>query len=535
MSSRDDSSARNSPGGAGRSLRCSPVPGPGGAGVSPVPGPGGAGVSPVLGADGQRKRAPVPPDASSSSPSSSLESVVLPPPPAAVHFMGVGGIGVSALARALLERGYSVSGCDLAPGRVTEELGRLGATVSDGHDPAHLDGVNLLVISSAVRAENPELAAALARGVPVVKRAALLGLLLRPLRTIAVAGTHGKTTTSALVATILLDAGLDPTAFVGGDVPALGGNARVGHGEWAVAEADEYDRSFLRLTPRVAVVTNVEHDHVDIYPDLAAVREAFARFIALLPSDGVLVACADDAATMELAAAAPCRVVTYGLADLSGPAGSADWSAHDVVLDADGARFTLRAPDDVERPVRARLAGRHNVANALAALAATREAGVALAAALETLATFRPPGRRQEVKGYAPGGAVIVDDYGHHPTEVAATLAGLRALYPGRRLRVVYQPHTYSRTRAVLAETGRSLREADEVAVTDIYPARETDMLGVSGADVVDSARRAGVDAMLTPTVADAAAWLTRDDGSDVVLITMGAGDIWKAGEQVLG
>ncbi len=454
----------------------------------------------------------------------------LPPPPAAIHFMGVGGIGVSALARALLERGYRVSGCDLAPGRVTEELGRLGAAVSGGHDSAHLDGVDLLVISAAVRAETPELVAALARGVPVVKRAALLGLLLRSLRTVAVAGTHGKTTTSALVATILLDAGLDPTAFVGGEVSALGSNARIGGGAWAVAEADEYDRSFLHLTPRVAVVTNVEHDHVDIYPDLAAVKEAFACFIALLPPDGVLVACADDATTMELAAAAPCRVVTYGLAHLAEPA---DWSARDVVLDAEGAHFTLRLPDGVERPVRTGLAGRHNVANALAALAATREAGVALAAAVETLASFRPPGRRQEVKGYAPGGAVIVDDYGHHPTEVAATLAGLRALYPGRRLRVVYQPHTYSRTRAVLAETGRSLREADEVAVTDIYAARETDTLGVSGTDVVVVARRVGVDATLTPTVADAAAWLARDDGPDVVLVTMGAGDIWKAGEQV--
>ncbi len=516
MSSKDSSLASNSSESAWRPLRCSPVPDPGSAGVSPVPGRAR-----------QRKRTPALPGTSSPS----LEPTVLPPPPAAIHFMGVGGIGVSALARALLERGYIVSGCDLAPGRVTEELGRLGAVVSNGHDPAHLDGADLLVISAAVRAENPELAAALARGIPVVKRAALLGLLLQSLRTVAVAGTHGKTTTSALVATILLDAGLDPTAFVGGEVPALGGNARVGHGQWAVAEADEYDRSFLHLTPRVAVVTNVEHDHVDIYPDLTAVKDAFARFIALLPPDGALVACADDAATMELAAAAPCRVVTYGLTNRSGPA---DWSAHNVVLDADGAHFMVRAPDGVERPVRTLLAGRHNVANALAALAATREAGVALAGAVETLATFRPPGRRQEVKGYAPGGAVVVDDYGHHPTEVAATLAGLRAFYPGRRLRVVYQPHTYSRTRAVLAETGRSLREADEVAVTDIYPARETDTLGVSGADVVSVARQAGVDATLTPTVADAAVWLARDDGPDVVLVTMGAGDIWKAGEQVL-
>src|SRR5919197_4536943 len=279
---------------------------------------------------------------------------VLPPSPrcawgprAAVHFMGLGGIGVSGLARVLLERGYRVSGCDLVPNRLTAELATLGARVYQGHDPAHLAGVDLLVISSAVRPQqgnacHPELDAALAHGLPTVKSAELLAMLLDGLRTIAVAGTHGKTTTGALVAALLLDAGFDPTAFIGGEVPALGTrgaprNARVGGGAWAVVEADEYDARFLRLSPTIAIVTSVEADHLDFYGDLAAVRRAFAAFIARLPRDGALIACADDPVVMELAAAAPCRVVTYALD------GAADWTAHDIALDGAGARFTLDA------------------------------------------------------------------------------------------------------------------------------------------------------------------------------------------------
>jgi UDP-N-acetylmuramate--alanine ligase len=452
----------------------------------------------------------------------------MPPPPAHVHFIGAGGIGVSGLARILLARGYRVSGCDLAPGRVTESLAAAGAVIYQGHDPAHLDGVDLLVVSSAVRPDEREYAAARARGLRTVKRAALLGLLLRPFRTVAVAGTHGKTTTSALVAAILLDAGLDPTAFVGGEVPALGGNARDGRGAWAVVEADEYDRSFLQLAPAVAVVTNVEADHLDIYADLAGVMEAFAAFVALLPATGTLVACADDPRALEIAAGAPCRVVTYGLE------GAADWSARDVALDEGGARFTLVAPGLAPLTVTTPLSGRHNVANTVAALAACAEAGVAPGGAVRALAAFETPRRRQEVKGRARGGALVVDDYAHHPTEVRATLAGLRARYPDRRLRVVYQPHTYTRTRATLGETGVSFADADEVAVAEVYAAREQETLGVGGRDVAAAVDAAGVRALFVPTLDDAAAWLSADDGPDVVLVTLGAGDIWKAGEKVV-
>jgi UDP-N-acetylmuramate--alanine ligase len=456
-----------------------------------------------------------------------MSNSILPSPPSSIHFMGLGGIGVSGLARILLERGYRVSGCDLVTSRLTEELAARGATVYQGHDPAHLDGVDLLVISAAVQPGNPELEAARERGLPTIKRAELLGRLLDGLSTIAVAGTHGKTTTSALVAAILLDAGLDPTAFVGGEVPALGGNARAGQGSWAVAEADEYDASFLRLTPTVAIVTNIEADHLDFYGDLAGVTRAFAEFMALLPPTGALVACADDALVMQLAASAPCRVVSYGLE------APAQWSARQLTLNAEGAAFTLQAPRSDGLRLTTRLSGRHNVANTLAALAAAAEAGVSPEQAAGAVARFKPPRRRQEVKGHAPDGALVLDDYAHHPTEVRVTLAGLRARYPGKRLRVAFQPHTYTRTRALLAEIGASFGDADEVAICEVYAARESDTLGVSGRDVVAAAAASGARVTFTPSIDDAARWLASDDGPDVVLVTMGAGDIWKAGEQV--
>ncbi len=458
---------------------------------------------------------------------------ILPPPPASIHFMGIGGIGVSGLARVLLERGYRVSGCDLAPSRLTETLADLGAVVERGHEPAHLDGVDVLVISAAVRPDNPELAAARARGLPTVKRAELLALLLEGSRTIAVAGTHGKTTTSSLVAAILLDAGLDPTAFVGGEVAALGDatgprNARAGRGAWAVAEADEYDASFLRLAPSVAVVLNVEADHLDFYHDLAGVEAAFSAFMARVAPGDVLIVCADDPVATRLAAGASCRVVTYGLD------AAADWTASGITLDVAGARFTVRTPGGERLAVRTPLSGRHNVANALAALAAVVQAGVAPALAVRALERFTPPRRRQEVKGQTAGGALLIDDYAHHPTEIRATLAGLRARYPGRRLRVAFQPHTYSRTRSFLSETGASFGDADEVAIAEVYAARERETLGVSGRDVADAARAAGTRADFTPTLDDVTAWLARDDAPDVLLVTMGAGDVWKAGEAIL-
>lgn len=462
-----------------------------------------------------------------------MSDLALPSPPGHIHFMGLGGIGVSGLARILLGQGYRVSGCDLLLGRLTDGLVGLGATAYQGHDPSHLDAVDLLVISSAVRPDNAELRSAVARGLPILKRAEVLAGLLSGRRTIAVAGTHGKTTTSALVATILVEVGLDPTAFIGGEAFGLDGhsaatNARAGAGEWAVAEADEYDASFLRLTPQVAIVTNVEADHLDFYGDLDGVRRAFAAFVGRLPAHGTLVVCGDDPGAADLRAHAGCKVITYGLG------GSPDWLAEDLHLTAEGAAFVVRTPAGSRIAVTTRLAARHNVLNSLAALAACRAAGVAPERAAETLSHFRAPRRRMEVKGRSAHGALVLDDYGHHPTEVRSTLAGLRLRYPGLRIRVAYQPHTYSRTRAFLAETGASFDDADDVAIADIYAARESDTLGITAADVVEAVRRAGRPVTHAPVLDDVARWLAGDDGPDVILVTMGAGDIWKAGERLV-
>jgi UDP-N-acetylmuramate--alanine ligase len=272
----------------------------------------------------------------------------------------------------------------------------------------------------------------------------------------------------------------------------------------------------------------VEADHLDFYGDLDGVRRAFAAFVGRLPAHGTLVLCADDAGAAELRASACCRVITYGLD------GSPDWLAGNVRLTAEGAAFTVYPPAGSQITVTTRLAARHNVLNALAALAACDVAGVAPERAAETLGRFRPPRRRMEVKGRSARGALVLDDYGHHPTEVRSTLAGLRLRYPGQRLRVAYQPHTYSRTRAFLAETGASFGDADEVAIADIYAARESDTLGVTAADVVEAVRRAGRPVTYAPQLDDVARWLARDDSEGIVLVTMGAGDIWKAGERLV-
>lgn len=409
------------------------------------------------------------------------------PPPAHVHFMGVGGIGVSGLAHILLARGYRVSGCDLTLGRLTDELAARGATIYQGHDPAHLDEVDLLVTSAAVRPDEPEYAAALARGIPTVKRAALLGLLLRPFCTIGVAGTHGKTTTSALVAAVLLDAGLDPTAFIGGEVPALGGAARDGQGHWAVAEADEYDRSFLRLTPAVAVVTNVEADHLENHGDLEGIFAAFEMFVDRIDGDGLLLTCADDegaARIADYARAAGRRVRTYGTDD------AADVRVRDIRSGADAVEFTVvgdAASGIGERRVRVgALIGMHMALNATAALVLAAHLGLDLDTAVASWANFGGVHRRFESHGEG-GGVRVYDDYAHHPTEIAASLSAARGALAGHaRLIAVFQPGTYSRTQTFAREFAQSLAKADIAVVMDIFPAREEPIPGVTGATISD-------------------------------------------------
>jgi UDP-N-acetylmuramate--alanine ligase len=456
-----------------------------------------------------------------------------------VHLVGVGGTGLSAIARVLHGWGYPVSGSDRQATALTERLAGEGIAVSIGHRAENVAGAGLVVISSAIAADNEEVEEAERRGIPVLKRERFLADLTAGKTTIAVAGTHGKTTTSALIAWMLLQAGLDPTFISGGILLDLGTNARAGQGPHFVIEADEYDRAFLGLRPDVAVVTIVEHDHPDCYPTFASMQEAFAAFVAQIAPGGILIA-GDDAEAGRLALARQAgggRASTYGL----GP--GHDWQATDIRTGPapdKGSRFEPSTSFEAWHAGRrlgrcvSGLPGLHNVLNALAALAAAFEAGVGFEQAAGALATFGGTGRRFEIKGEARG-VTVVDDYAHHPTEVRATLAAARSRYPGRGLWAVYQPHTFSRTAALLDEFGRSFGEADHVIVTGIYAARERDTLGISGAAVADRIRASGhPDVRYCETLDEAAAAVLSGIEPGNVVLTLGAGDGYRVGEQVL-
>ncbi|HET9014206.1 MAG TPA: UDP-N-acetylmuramate--L-alanine ligase [Thermomicrobiaceae bacterium] len=456
-------------------------------------------------------------------------SVELPPPPATVHLIGIGGIGMSGLARILAARGYVVTGSDAAESPVVQALRDEGFLVAIGHDPMNLGAPQLVVATAAARSENPELAAARSRGLPVVKRAVLLGRLCDERDCIAVAGTHGKSTTCGMLALALVRAGLDPSFAVGAVVSQLGTNARPGQGAIFVAEADEYDYSFLSLHPSVAIVTNVEHDHPDLFPTPEAVDDAFARFAAQLRPDGTLVVSADDPGcrrlVARLGATAP-RVVTFGTAP------DANWRLRRAPSEDGGPGDTLvRAPGGDEHPLDLRVPGWHNRLNAVAALAGGVAAGLSVEQLLPGITEFAGVGRRFEERGRVAG-VTVIDDYAHHPTEIAVNIAAARERYPGARLWAVFQPHTYSRTRLLLDRFAEALSGADRVVLAAIYAARETDDLGVSSADVASRITGPPVDLVGSADEAGERVASAAQVG-DVVLV-LGAGDIWKASETLL-
>lgn len=446
-----------------------------------------------------------------------------------VHFMGVGGAGMCALAELLLRSGKRVSGCDAKDGPALEQLAALGATVAVGHDPAHVDGASALVVTSAVPSDHPEVAAALASGVPVVKRARALGDWVASGTLVAVSGTHGKTTTTAMATEILAEAGLDPTGLVGGRVIGWESNLRFGSADLFVVEADEYDRSFLTLTPDVTVVTNVEADHLDVYGDLAGVRAAFADFLSRMRGDGRTVVCADDQGASSLLAGLGRKGYTYGTS-----AGSM-LRATDVSVGRHVTTCSLHEEGRAVGRLELRVGGRHNLLNALAAACAARELGAEWPAIQDALRDFVGVGRRFETVGEVDG-ITIVDDYAHHPTEIEATLATARARYPQARLVTVFQPHLYSRTRDFASEFGTALACADVVWVTDVFPAREAPIAGVSGELVVEAARAAGATDVHyhadVSSVADALADRLRT--GDLV-VALGAGSIESLAPELLG
>lgn len=445
--------------------------------------------------------------------------------PRRIHIVGIGGIGLSAIARVLLARGVHVSGSDLSPSPITDELARLGAHIRIGHNAENVGDVEMVLVTSAASADNPEIGEARRRGIRIVKRHELFRDLIQGKQTIAIAGTHGKTTTTAMIATILADAGYDPDAIVGGMVLDWASNARAGRGDYIVIEADEYDRAFLGWSPAMAVVTSIEMDHPDMFRDVEEVTRAFREFVQQVPRAGVVIGWGDAARVTRVLAHLSARVLRYGFAETN------DWRADAVQPNArGGSDFVVwrgaQALGEWSVPV----PGRHNVLNALAAIAVAQEVGVDLDCARATLANFRGVARRFEIKGDF-GGVTIVDDYAHHPTEIRATLATARARFPGQTLWAVFQPHTFSRTRALLDEFARAFDNADHVILTEIYAARERASQETSSAQIV--ARMQHRDARFIASLRQAAEFLKEHLQEGDVLVTLGAGDVYRVGEEI--
>ena len=443
-----------------------------------------------------------------------------------IHFVGIGGSGMSGIAEVLANLGYQVSGSDLAENAATRRLKGLGAKVAIGHDAAHVAGADAVVISSAVRGDNPEVLAARAKRIPVVPRALMLAELMRLKQGIAVAGTHGKTTTTSLVASVLAEAGLDPTFVIGGRLTAAGSNARLGAGDFIVVEADESDASFLHLQPVVAVVTNIDEDHMDTYEhDFARLRQAFVQFLQNLPFYGTAILCADDEHVREIVPFVSKPVLTYGTSP------QAMVRAEDIR--AEGGRMRFRALRDKAAPldVVVNLPGRHNVLNALAAIALAGELGVPDAAILRALAEFRGVGRRFQRYGDVPldgGGAfALVDDYGHHPAEIRATLDAARVAFPGRRLVLAFQPHRYTRTRDLFEDFVKVLSTADALVLAEVYAAGEPPIVAADSRTLARALRVFGkVEPVFVEDIAGMPEAIRRAARDGDVVITMGAGSI---------
>jgi UDP-N-acetylmuramate--alanine ligase len=445
-------------------------------------------------------------------------------PPQHVHILGIGGSGMSAIARVLLGKGFVVSGSDRAESDLTQALAEAGATVYIGHEASQVVGVDILLMSSAIGMENVEVVAAVNAGIQIYKRAEFLGKLMSNDIGIAVAGTHGKTTTTGMIAHVLLGTGQDPTVVVGGVLPVLGSNGRAGQGDAFVIEADEYDHMFLGLRPTIGIVTNIEHDHPDIYPTAEEYVGAFREFAGLLPANGTLIACHDDPAVLALVnglTLADVQILTYGLSDQRPTTNDQHMLALDLRSNQlGGTDFLVQLNGDILGIARLAVPGAHNVSNALAAIAVALQLEVPFARIVKALAGFTGMGRRFEIIGEA-NGVTIVDDYAHHPTEIVATLAAARQRFPQAKIWAVWQPHTFSRTKMLMKEFAGSFHDANEVIVLDIYRSRETDTLGIGSADVVAKMKQA----QYIPTREGATAFLAENVVSGDVVLTLGAGD----------
>ena len=445
-----------------------------------------------------------------------------------IHFVGIGGIGMSGIAELLLNLGYTVSGSDLKSSDITERLRSLGGVIHEGHAAERIQGADVVVVSSAVRPDNPEVQAAQRASIPVIPRAEMLAELMRLKYSIAVAGAHGKTTTTSIVAAVLASGGLDPTVVIGGKLIGVGTNAVLGRGDFIVAEADESDGSFLRYSPAIAVVTNIDREHLDFYPDLAAIQRVFLEFIDRIPFYGLAVLCLDNEPIQDLIPHIKKRYTTYGMNP------QADFQIRNVVVEGRRTRFSVFRRRRKLGRFKLNLPGIHNVYNATASIAVATELDIPIAsiqAALERLSGVQ---RRLEVRGEV-NGVAVVDDYGHHPTEIKMTLQAVRECWPERRLVVVFQPHRYTRTRALLDEFARAFYQSDVLVVLPIYAASEEPIAGITGQALSERINAHGhKQVIFAEGIAAAAAQLKSLLMPGDLLLTLGAGDVWKVGAELL-
>lgn len=445
-----------------------------------------------------------------------------------IHLVGIGGIGMCGIAEVLLGLGYAVQGSDLRENDNTDRLKALGATIVVGHEATHVEGVDVVVASSAVPNSNPELQRARAQKIPVIRRADMLAELMRLKQGIAIAGTHGKTTTSSMLATILTEAGADPTVVVGGKLHALSSTARLGHGPFMVVEADESDGSFLALSPTLLAITNIDPEHMETYADMDGLREAFVRFASSLPFYGMAALCVDHPEVARLQDAMARRFVSYGLSE------EATVQARNLCFEGPLTRFELWRSGQPGPTITLPMLGRHNVQNALAALCLSAELGIPDAVAAEALAQFKGVDRRFSVRAEV-GGVMVVDDYGHHPVEIRATLSGVRLAYPKRRLRVLFQPHRYTRSRDLMADFADCFTDADQVLIVPVYAAGESPIAGVDHHAIqAEVSRSGGPDCRAVDSLEMGVAEMLKEAQAGDVILALGAGSIGQTGKQMV-
>ena len=445
-----------------------------------------------------------------------------------IHFVGIGGIGMSGIAEVLLNLGYAVSGSDQSETDITLRLSSLGARICRGHQASNLGETDVVVTSTAIRPDNPEALAAHERGIPVIPRAEMLAELLKMKFSIAVSGMHGKTTTTSMISTVLAQGGLDPTMVIGGKLASIGSNARLGNGEVIVAEADESDGSFLKLSPSVAVITNIDREHLDYYSGIDAIKSAFVQFANIVPFYGSTILCVDNEHVRDILPQIKRRTISYGIEERT-----ADYRAENIRYDGPSSRFDLLYRNQRLGEITLNVPGLFNIYNAMATVAVARELDMRFPRIVKGMKAYAGVGRRLEVRG-VEGGITVVDDYGHHPTEIKATLAAARQVWKNRLI-VVFQPHRYTRTQALFTEFLSAFADADVVILTDIYPASEPPIQGVHASALCEAIKTHGhPEALYIPGFEEIADHIASIAQPGDVVITQGAGSVWKVGEALL-